>query len=423
MFKKKLSVFLNKNNFYIISVSGGIDSMTLLHFLCKKKYKLVVVHFNHLLRKESFKDKLIIKKYCDENNIPFYYFELKFSSKNIQNESRLLRKKKLKEIASLYKTNYILTAHHLDDLSETILFKLARGSSLLGYAGMKNISKDDEFYFLKPFLYFSKQKIIHYALKNKVSFLEDKTNNSNKYTRNKIRNQIIPFFKSINDNFLKNIKHFHLQMSDAYDYIREKTNIFLIKNKKNNGFCLKYFLKLQDIIQQDIILFLFEENKINKNFFLIKNIIKGLKNFYKPNIKWELNEKWEFIKTYEYFELKKKQIKNIFLQKNNKKNLLYSCTNKKLLLFCDKIIKINFDLKNVLKPFILRKRNPGDILQFSYGKKKLSKFLIEKKVISFEREKLFCIVDSNNVILWIPELYINSTLGKENFIYLGLKFL
>ncbi|MFR0367726.1 tRNA lysidine(34) synthetase TilS [Candidatus Phytoplasma palmae] len=423
MFKKKLSVDLNKNNFYIISVSGGIDSMTLLQFLYKEKYKLVVVHFNHLLRKESFKDKLIIQKYCNDNNIPFYYFELKLSSQNIQNESRILRKKKLKEIAFLYKTNYILTAHQLDDLSETIFFKLSRGSSLLGYAGMQVISKDDDFFFLKPFLYISKQKIIDYALKNKVSFIEDETNNSNKYTRNKIRNQIIPFFKSINNNFLKNIKHFHMQMSETYDFIRKKTNIFLKKNKKKNGFCLKSFLELHDIVQQDIILFLFEKHKINKNFFLIKNIIKGIKNFYKPNIKWELNKKWDFIKTYEYFDLTKKELKNKFFHQNNKKILLYSCTNRKLLFFCDKIIKVNFNLNNISTPFILRKRIPGDILQFPFGTKKLRKFLIEKKIISFEREQLFCIVDKNNVIIWIPELYINSTLGNKNFIYLGLKFL
>ncbi|MDV3173756.1 MAG: tRNA lysidine(34) synthetase TilS, partial [Candidatus Phytoplasma stylosanthis] len=125
-----LSSQLDQKNVYIISVSGGVDSMVLLDYLYHLKYSLIVVHFNHLKRNQSFEEKKIVEQYCFLKKIPFHYFELKIEEKDFLNQARSLRKEKLKKVAVQYKTFYLMTAHHLDDLSETILFKIARGSSI-----------------------------------------------------------------------------------------------------------------------------------------------------------------------------------------------------------------------------------------------------------------------------------------------------
>jgi tRNA(Ile)-lysidine synthase/bifunctional protein TilS/HprT len=417
---------LKPENIYILSISGGIDSMVLLDFLYKKKYKIIVVHFNHLVRKNSTKEKKLIQKYCNLRKINFYYFELNnIPHSDFQNQARIRRKEKLKEIAFQNKTNYLITAHHLDDLAETILFKISRGSSLLGYSGMQPIFNEEKFIFLKPFLYITKKKIQEYAEKNKINFVEDYTNKLDIYTRNKIRSKIIPFLKEINNNFLKNIYKFHSQITETYKFLRNET-IFFLKKQKKNILDLKSFNKLNITVKKDIILFLLEKNKVNKNFTLINNIIKGLENIKKPFIIWKLNQKFEIIKKYNFFTFQKKELEkknNLENKKLKKKELIPSirCSqDKKLLSNCFIIQKIYFDSNNIRPPFQLRKRKPGDILKFNFGTQKLRKFFINQKIILPERNKIWIITDQNNLILWIPKFYVNKTLGQKNFFYLGL---
>ncbi|WP_334330957.1 tRNA lysidine(34) synthetase TilS [Candidatus Phytoplasma prunorum] len=412
-----LSINLNKKLFYIISVSGGVDSMTLLNVLFHKNIRLAVVHFNHLKREESYKDKILVEDYCLKNKIPFFYFEIKLSSlNNFQNEARLLRQKNLQLVAFRYHTNYIITAHHLDDLAENIFMKIARGSSLLGYSGGMQVKKKiSDFYFLKPFLYVTKKDILHYAKKNNINYLDDITNNLNIYKRNEIRNQIMPLFKK-DINFLKHIKIYHFQLLETYELIRNETKNFL-KLHNSNIFCLKKFLNLNSAVQKDIILFLLENKNIFKNFNLLENIIKGLKEKLKPNLFWDLSKNFQFVKSYDQFFLLDKT-KNS-LKQLKKPILLIVFVLELINFFVNYICKIYYD--NLLLPLKLRHRKQGDVLKFLYGTKKLKSFLIEKKIPLYKRDELWLIVDNKDQILWIPQIYINRTLGKKNNCYLILK--
>ncbi|CAP18459.1 tRNA(Ile)-lysidine synthase [Candidatus Phytoplasma mali] len=411
-----LSINLNKKLFYIISVSGGVDSMVLLNVLFHKNIRLAVVHFNHLKRKESFKDKILVENYCLKNNIPFFYFEIKPLSNNFQNESRLLRQKNLQSVALLYRTYYIITAHHLDDLAENIFMKISRGSSLLGYSGgMQVKQKISDFYFLKPFLYVNKKEILNYAKKNNIHYLDDITNTLDIYKRNEIRNQIIPWFKK-DINFLKHIKIYHFQLLGAHKFIRNETkNFFKLQN--SNLFCLKIFLDLHSTVQKDIILFLFENKNIFKNFNLLQDIIKGLKEKLKPNLCWDISKNFQFVKSYDHFFLLDKTKKSL---KQFKKPILCMVLFLELINFIfNHMCQIYYD--NLLLPLKLRHRKQGDIIKFLYGTKKLKSFLIEKKIPLYKREELWLIVDDQDQILWIPQIYINKTLGKKNNCYLILK--
>ncbi|MDV3198367.1 MAG: tRNA lysidine(34) synthetase TilS [Vigna little leaf phytoplasma] len=420
--KINLSVKLNHKNIYIISVSGGVDSMVLLDFLYHRNFFLVVVYFDHCKREESFKDKILVEMYCQMKKIPFHFFQFKnISLDNFHNNARIMRQFKLKQVALQYNTKYIITAHHLDDLAETIFMKILRGSSLIGYSGMQPVYTFENFIWLKPFLYLEKKIIKKYAQQNKIPFLEDKTNLLSIYTRNKIRNQIIPIFQQTR-NFLKKIKHFHLQLKEVSDLINNAVNLFMETQKKNN-FSLTNFLQLHITIQKNIILFLLETNKITKNFIIINNIVKGLSDTKKPNIQWRLDNRWKLTKEYDKFFLQKINFTTTsntrFYNKN--KPLLYSCSDPQLLPFCENKQKIFYDKNNYHPPFYLRKRKPGDILFFAFGKQKLKKFLINKKITRDQRDSIWLIVDQTDTIIWIPNLYINKMLGNKEIFYLCLK--
>ncbi|MDO8030146.1 7-cyano-7-deazaguanine synthase ['Planchonia careya' phytoplasma] len=110
-----LSISLKREYKYVISVSGGVDSMTLLDYLYSRKFQIIVVHFNHLKRERSYQDKVLVNEYCQLRKIPFYYFELNLENKNFQNQASLTRKLYLQKIAVQYQTCYIVTAHHLNE--------------------------------------------------------------------------------------------------------------------------------------------------------------------------------------------------------------------------------------------------------------------------------------------------------------------
>ncbi|QBF24030.1 tRNA lysidine(34) synthetase TilS ['Catharanthus roseus' aster yellows phytoplasma] len=419
----KLACSLDANQTYIIAVSGGVDSMALLHCLVAQKIKLQVVHFNHLARPNAWKDKELVQSYCLQNSLCFHYFELNCLQKNFQAQARLLRQQKLMQIATKHQTPFILTAHHLDDLAETILQKITRSSTLLGYSGMQIQTSWQDFIFLKPFLYVPKAKIISYAAFYQIPFLEDYTNQNLTYQRNQIRHQVIPYLKT-QTSFLQNIPKYQQTLLQAYNFIRKQTLLFLTKHTNHscnppNSFALAPFLNLDLVIQKDIILLLLEQQNITKSFIFIQNIIKGINNPYKPNLSWHLNFEWHLIKDYKHITLIRPAPPLSFAL--SKPLLCVSTCNLCLACISPSLQSLNYNPQKVSFPLKVRLRQPKDTLKFSFGTKKLKKFLIEKKVPLTKRNNLWLVVDNLDNILFIPHLYINLTLGNQSKIYLAFK--
>ncbi|MBS2126509.1 tRNA lysidine(34) synthetase TilS ['Fragaria x ananassa' phyllody phytoplasma] len=428
----KLSLKLDLKTTYIIAVSGGVDSMVLLDFLRSQNITLKVVNFNHLMRQEALEDKQLVQSYCVNHNIPFHYFKLHLNKANFQNKARLLRQAKLQQVARFYHSSKIITAHHLDDLAETILMKLSRGSTLLGYSGMQPQLFINKFVFLKPFLYTTKKEIMAYAKTYQVTFLKDKTNQETIYQRNHIRHHVIPYLQE-KTAFLANVKRFSCQLLETHHFIR-KTTLAFIKEKQLNQssnpqnntnssfFELKSLLLLDIVIQQDIILFLLEQANLNKNFGLIKSIVKGLNNPFKPNLSWCLHLGFCLVKSYSQFGLIACNNLNIKSSNNLKTPLLAAsfCATA-LASFSSKMQPISYDSHHIMLPLTIRHKKNGDLLKFNFGTQKLKTFLINRKIPLLQRNNLWLIVDASNNILWIPNLYINQVLGTNKCLYLALK--
>ena len=223
-----------KNQKIGLAVSGGVDSMVMLDTFCRisREYnlKLYVMHYNHKWRKESFRDRALVRKYCKEKKIKFLYKENKGEIIKDEELAREQRYSFFKIQAKKFSLKVICTAHHRDDQLETILFRLARGTGPNGLSPIKEFRElTDGIKIFRPLLNVWKKDILNYAVKNKISYIEDKTNLEVIYKRNLVRRKILPLLKKINPEAENNI----LAFSDlAYSQNVALSNYFSILLKK-----------------------------------------------------------------------------------------------------------------------------------------------------------------------------------------------
>lgn len=188
----------------IVAVSGGMDSVVLLHSLHQLGYSLAVAHCNYQLRgDESDGDESFVKKLANNLKIPFHtiHFDTatiaETTNESIQMVARRLRYEWFEELATQEGAHYIATAHHLNDSLETVLFNFTKGTGIAGLTGIS--AKAGKV--VRPLLSSTKEEIIQYAEEQQLEWREDSSNDSTKYFRNRIRHKVLPVLKTINPNF------------------------------------------------------------------------------------------------------------------------------------------------------------------------------------------------------------------------------
>ncbi len=172
---------------YIVAVSGGVDSVVLLDLLCKQTdLKLIVAHFDHGIRSDSATDSQFVNKLADKHNVQFELGSAQLGKDASEELARNARYSFLHEIKNKYDAQQIITAHHSDDIIETIIINLTRGT---GWRGLSSLRSTD--HILRPLLDFTKADILDYAKGNELKWVEDSTNQDLKYLRNEIRHKIV----------------------------------------------------------------------------------------------------------------------------------------------------------------------------------------------------------------------------------------
>lgn len=241
-----------KDKKLLLAISGGIDSMVLMHLFQQLNYDIAIAHCNFQLRgMESDADELFVKSEAEKFSIPNYI--IRFDTENYSKENKLsiqLAARKLRydwfqEIISLG-FDYVLTAHHLDDNVETFLINFTRGTGLEGLTGIPAQNRN----IIRPLLPFSREEIENYAQANQIQWREDSSNASDKYFRNKLRHDIVPILKELNTGFLDSFQNtlHHLQQAeslveDASKLVYEK----VVEEKENRlEIHLKPLLELQN---------------------------------------------------------------------------------------------------------------------------------------------------------------------------------
>jgi tRNA(Ile)-lysidine synthetase-like protein len=406
----------------VVGVSGGPDSMALLHYFIriKNKYKLTisVAHINHHTRAdENEKEKLMIIDYCKTNKIPYYIGDFrKQSGSNFHEAARNFRYNFFIEIANKVSANKIALAHHQDDQVETILFKISRGNHLGGYVGMREvIDLDNNLKIIRPLLNFTKSEIIDYCAKNNVSYAIDSSNFSNKYTRNSIRNKIVPLFKEIQPDFNNKIIQFHEQLNEVNDYLavnakilikemiisNEKDRIILDLNKLKKTHVTLIRVILLNVVNQ------LTKAKFNLTYEKFKNLFNIIFN-QKPNITFNLGKNMYCIKAYDRlcFRIGLDHIKKYEIVVNEFKN--YQLPNG-MIIDVKKVkekAKINnktliLCYNSTVWPLVIRTRQNGDYIQTKIGKKKVNRIFIDAKIPINLRVSWPLLVDKYGKVIWV----------------------
>ena len=400
-----------KDETIVIATSGGPDSMCLLHLINENtNLKIICAHVNHKLREESTEEAKMVKDYCTSNNITYEYYEIENYKGNTENYAREKRYEFFEKLLKKYNSKYLLTAHHGDDLIETIMMKIIRGN-IDNLVGFKKISKRDNYYIYRPLITKTKENILSYCKIHNIKYAIDKTNFDDTYTRNRIRKYILPELKKENENIHQNFLELSNKISNYEDYINKQLEKKLKEIYKDNILDLKK-LKTEESIIKEKILYKILKSVYKENIKIIKqkhinSIIKAINN-QKPNIVISLPQNKVFIKEYNKAKI---------IHKESQKEYNY-ILNDEIKLPNSHIIKIVKETKDTSNniiilnskeinlPLHIRTKNKGDKIKVKglNGSKKIKDIFIDEKIPKEERISYPILTDNKDNILWIPGL-------------------
>lgn len=230
----------------LLAVSGGLDSMVLLHLFQELNCDIAIAHCNFQLRgMESFGDQQFVEQYAQLRKIPLFIkqFDTEFYAKeaklSTQIAARELRYEWFYELLESNNFDYIITGHHADDNLETFLINLSRGTGLEGLTGIPV----ENGRIIRPLLFLSRQDIENYAIDQGVKWREDSSNASDKYVRNKIRHHLIPVLKELNPNFISSFLKTQNFLSDSMDLVEDAARMIYQQVAIEEGDQIRFRLK------------------------------------------------------------------------------------------------------------------------------------------------------------------------------------
>lgn len=251
---------LNSTDKVLVGVSGGPDSLSLLHILHQFGYNIVVAHVNHGLRKNALKDEEFVQAFCKERQIPCFVKRVKLkemqSDMTTEELGRKVRYDFFEEIAAQEGCTKIATAHNANDNAETVLMNLIRGSGMLGLTGIG--AKREKI--IRPLLEVTRSEIESYCESEKLHPCHDESNDETIYTRNKIRLELLPYIeKNINSNVIVNLNRMSEILAGEEEYLQkvveEKYQECIVEETLGKVACnLKKFNKLDSVIRKRMIM-------------------------------------------------------------------------------------------------------------------------------------------------------------------------
>jgi len=425
MILKKVELYIEKNKLLfpekgkiLVGVSGGRDSVALLDILIKLGYRCTVAHCNfHLRGEESDRDEKFVQQLSFNLNIPYYLVDFdtvnyaKQKNISIEMAARELRYSWFTSLAEKINAQAIAIAHHADDNVETLLMHLVRGTGLKGLTG---ISPKNGL-IVRPLLCCTRNEINEYIKNNNLSFIEDSTNQSVDFQRNKIRLQVIPLLEEINPSVKKvlseSIERFS-EINTFYENAIEKIKKQLL-TVDNDQLKINIDLLCKQASPKTILFEILHPYGFNES--IVQDIEKHLhdesgKIFYSPT--------HYLIKDRKYLIISNKIKKNettFFITENDSEisfPIQLSITRKKkeqnfVISKDNRIIQIDASL--IQYPLTLRRWTNGDTF-FPFGmnrQKKLSDFFIDQKLNLKQKAETWLLL-SQNQIVWVVGLRLDN---------------
>ena len=268
----KYDLIRNGDNI-VVGVSGGPDSMTLLNVLInirketKLDFGIIVAHINHMIRKEADEETKYVQEFCEKNNIECYVKKADVQKMageqkvGTEEACRNLRYSFFEEVLLKTNSNKIATAHTANDNAETVLMNIIRGA---GTSGLKGIEPIRDYKFIRPLIECTRTEIEEYCEKENLDAKLDKTNKENIYTRNKVRNLLIPYIqKEFNPNIITSINRLSKIATNENKYIEENVT------KEYKNICIKEQLGNRGLEENNTVIL--DLKKFNNLNLVIKN--------------------------------------------------------------------------------------------------------------------------------------------------------
>lgn len=420
---KKFLLFLKEHCNYInndsllLTVSGGIDSVVMCDLFFKNNLSFSIAHCNFKLRGEdSDKDQAFVETLANQYNVKFYtkdFNAAEFAKENnisIQMAAREQRYQWFDEITKQNNYKYIATAHHLDDVAETLLINLTKGCGIAGLHGIS--AKRDNI--IRPLLFTDREDILQYADINNIKYREDITNAGTKYIRNKIRHLVLPVLKEINPSFLKTLEREVVYFTQIENFVKE--NIDTIKTKiikQSTDYTEVDVLQLLQYKHTELYLY-----EILKDYNFQHTEIKAIANnisHTEASIYYSETHTANLSRGKLYITKKKQEQNQILLV--NIDTLSLPIGNKTLrfevIESLQKIEKDNtvglFNYEKIQFPLLIRKWKEGDkfIPLGMSGYKNVSDFLTDIKMNPVEKSNQLVLCQGNDIV-WIVGIRIDN---------------
>lgn len=400
-FIKKHHLF-KKGDTVIAAVSGGADSMCLLHLLSQIDVKIICAHVNHGIRADAEDDCRFVENFCKDRGILFRYIKAdvkKYACENSISEEmagREIRYKFFFDLLKEYGAAAIATAHNKNDLGETVLLNLIRGSGLTGLSGFAPKRGDGV---VHPLSDISRDRIEEYLVSHGIGWCEDSTNSQTDYTRNKIRHLIIPEILKINTGFTDNVARCAGILREENDFLNSlavEYNAFGIENNKTVIYCT-IIKKMPEVLAKRSIIMAVNSAGVTPDARIVNDVYSLLRK--ESGKKIILRDNVSAVKQYD----------NIIIGINDKGvDYCYNLPPEGKLYIPETGVTITVSKEQGpgfvgLKAgeYMVRKRKNGDVFQPEKmkGSKKLKDFFIDIKLAACDRDKVPIIVCDEKIAM------------------------
>lgn len=417
MMQEKVQTYILKNRLLepgkpvIVGMSGGADSVAMLHVLLSLGYKCIVAHCNfHLRSNESDRDEQFVRDRVKAFNIDGYFIDFEtaeYAEKqkiSIEMAARELRYNWFYNLLETLDAQAIAIAHHADDSIETLLMNLVRGTGLKGLTGISPRNNK----VIRPLLCVSRLEIESYLIENQLSFVEDSSNSSLNYQRNRFRHQVLPLLEEINPSVRQtlyhSLHHFEGNFAVYQQALKRIENEIVVHESDSFKIDIELLNKqihIPTILFELLYPFGFGNSIVEqlteqlngtpgKLFYsdthrLLKDrkylIIQEISSFSKD--KFLITENDSFLKQPFHFIIRKK-----------KKTVDFALSKS--------VTKIQVDASKIKFPLLLRTWETGDSF-YPFGmnhRKKISDYFVDNKYNMFEKEQIWLLVSGNDIV-WI----------------------
>ncbi|MFD2611530.1 tRNA lysidine(34) synthetase TilS [Paenibacillus gansuensis] len=425
----------------LVAVSGGPDSVALLHLLHRLsaawKFRLYAAHVNHQFRgSESDEEEDFVRKIAEDLgvpcetvriNVPAYIEE---SGLNLQTAARQKRYEFLHKTAVAFGASAIVTAHHADDQAETVLMRIIRGTGSGGLAGIPIRRREKNVELIRPLLRIYKSEILQYLQNLRIPYRNDSSNELRKYTRNRIRLDVLPYLSRLNPHLPDSLNRLAETAAAEEEYMEGETLAVYERIVRHEGdrftFSGRDFASLHLALQRRVIKLILSYLAPGgdvSDFQKIEGIRHAVTLNRTSSIRIDLDRMIEFKKEYDRCSLgppadsSPASYAYEVLQAPFRLEIpeFTSWLSGSLIpgsepAYGHSALQAHFDAEEIVFPLMVRNRRSGDRMQIAglNGSKKVKDIFIDDKIYPVIRDEIPIILDGNHNILWIPGIRVSG---------------